>query len=140
MDQPFRALTPVSRLLAMGRLKGVGLLLAAATLCLAGCAGYRMKTDDLVAQAWITITDARRSGAEQFAAPTLAAAEARLLEARRALAEDDFETSRRAALDARSLAELAAVQSRTAQGEADLRELEGEIAQAEATIPEEPAQ
>lgn len=106
-------------------------------LALSACDGYRMRTDDLGAQAQIALNEARRAGAAELAAPTFAAAETRLREARQALAEDDFETARRAAWDARSLAELALVQCRTARAELELQQLQSEIAHTEAALAEE---
>lgn len=116
----------------------LGIVLATGlVLAVGACDGYRMRTDDLGAQAQIALNEARRAGAAELAAPTFTAAETGLREARRALDEDDFATARRAAWDARSLAELALVQCQTAQAELELQQLQSEIAHTEAALAEE---
>lgn len=114
------------------------LAFVAALLVGEGCSTYATQTYGYLSEAQVAINGARDAGAESLAPTVYSEAVLQFRHARELISVDRFEAARRAAEDARSMAELAQVQARHASAEQRLLELERDVGRIEASWREAP--
>ena len=116
---------------------GVGVLLAAGTVAVAGCAAKRQPSTVRLETAQVAIREADVSGAAQYAPLELRLAREKLDRARRALDDDDRDHARRLSEEALADAQLAEAKTSSAKARHNADEVRKSIEalQSEANRP-----